>query len=69
MLRIQYGLAGFFSGVFIAFLLGLLEMRIIGKGENASTILFFSIGFTVMVCGITGMGIGLKKARRREMMK
>ncbi len=65
MLRIQHGLAGFFIGVFTAFLLGLIELRIVDSNRHPS-LLFFVISLTVIVCGITGMIIGLRIAEKKK---
>lgn len=65
MLKIQHGLAGFFIGAFVGFLIGLIEMRLVGNRPDAPTILFFLIGLTVLFCAILGMIKGLQIARKK----
>jgi ABC-type xylose transport system permease subunit len=64
MLKIQYGIAGFFIGAFTGLLLGLVEMRIINSSKHP-TRLFITIAVTIIVCGIIGVNKGLKIARKR----
>jgi len=64
MLKIQYGIAGFFSGAFIGLLLGLIEMRIIDSSKHPA-MLFIFIALTVIFCGITGIVLGIKLARKK----
>lgn len=64
MLKIQYGIAGFFSGVFCGLLLALIEMRIV-NGEKYPAIQFFIIALTIIIAGISGMTIALKMADKK----
>ena len=64
MLKIQYGIAGFFSGAFIGLLLGLGEMRIIDNTKHPA-MLFIVMALTVIVCGIAGMAKALSIARKK----
>ena len=67
MLKIQYSIAGFFSGAFAGLLFGLIEMRIIDNVKHPA-MLFIVIALTVIVCGITGLlkGISLYKKKMKE---
>lgn len=64
MLKIQYGIAGFFSGAFLGLLLGLLEMRFIDQ-EKHPAMLFIVIAITVIICGLLGVRKGLSMAGRK----
>jgi len=62
MLKVQYGIAGFFTGIFIGFLMGLVEMRFIDNAKHPA-MLFIVIALTLLACGIAGsrMAISLLK--------
>ena len=64
MRKIQHGIAGFFTGVFVALLLVLVEGRIIGSKHPA--LLFIVNALTVFVCGIIGIAQGLRIERRKS---
>jgi uncharacterized membrane protein len=64
MMKIQYGIAGFFAGAFIGLLLGLIERRIIDNEKHPAA-LFFVMALTVIVCGIAGMVKGLHMAKKK----
>ncbi|MEO6490805.1 MAG: hypothetical protein ABIO04_12755 [Ferruginibacter sp.] len=64
MLRIQYGMAGFFVGAFLGLLLGILEMHIINK-EKHPAMLFIVIALTIITCGIIGISGGVSMARKK----
>jgi uncharacterized membrane protein YfcA len=63
MLKIQYGFAGFMIGAFTGILIGAIEMRLINDSKYA--LLFFVIALTIIICGITGMRIGIRMAARK----
>ncbi|MEP7165166.1 MAG: hypothetical protein ABI741_10740 [Ferruginibacter sp.] len=65
MLKIQYGIAGFFTGAFTGLLLGLVEMRIIDNLKHPAGLLFILIALTIMICGISGLLKGLNIARKK----
>ncbi|MDO9375258.1 MAG: DUF5957 family protein [Ferruginibacter sp.] len=62
MRKIQFGIAGFVTGIMLGLLLGLAEMRLLQQHINPA-IIPFMIGITVIFCAITGVVIGMKKAR------
>ena len=62
MRKIQFGIAGFAAGVMMGLLVGLAELRML-QGHIDPAILPFLIGITVVFCAITGVVIGMKKAR------
>ncbi len=64
MMKIQYGIAGFFRGAFIGLLIGLVEMRIIDR-EKHPAMLFIILALTVMVLGIAGAVKAINIARRK----
>ena len=64
MEKIQYGIAGFFSGVFIGFLITLLERKFIDINEHAAS-LFIVNALTVFVCGIFGIVQGLRLLKKK----
>ena len=64
MLKIQYGIAGFFCGAFTGLLLGLIEMRLINNKDHPA-MLFIVIALTIIVCGIIGIKKGLKIATKK----
>lgn len=64
MLKIQYGIAGFFIGAFIGLLIGLVEMRFIDSNQH-SAMLFIIIALTIFTCGIIGIMKALKMAKER----
>lgn len=65
MVKIQYGIAGFFSGVFIGFLIALFEMRLIDYTRYPTRIMAM-VAFTIMVCAISGIVISLKILKRKK---
>ncbi len=65
MLKIQYGIAGFFSGVFIGFLIALFEMRFIDYARYPTRIMAI-VAFTIIFCGISGIVIALKILKRKK---
>lgn len=64
MLKIQYGIAGFFAGAFIGLLLGLFEMKIVDN-EKHPAMLFFLISLTVISSGIFGAVKAVKIAKKK----
>jgi len=64
MLKIQYGIAGFFTGAFTGLLLALVERRMIDNEKHAA-MLFITIALTIIVCGMTGLVKGLAMARKK----
>ncbi|MFT3910190.1 MAG: hypothetical protein QM737_12245 [Ferruginibacter sp.] len=65
MRKIQHGIAGFFSGVFIGFLIILIERKFIDNNEHAA-LLFIVNAFTVLICGIVGIAKGLRIEKRKS---
>jgi hypothetical protein len=63
MRKITYGIAGFAAGIMLGLLIGLAEMRIF-KGLQHSSALPFLIGTTVIISAITGVSLGIRKAKR-----
>jgi uncharacterized membrane protein len=64
MLKIQYGIAGFFTGAFVGLLFGLIEMRIINSSKHPA-MLFIGMALTVIVCGIIGLMKGISLFRKK----
>ena len=64
MMKIQYGMIGFFTGAFTGLLLALIEMRMINSSKHPA-MLFIAIALTIIFCGIAGMLKGLKIAKKR----
>ena len=65
MRKIQHGIAGFFTGVFIGFLIILLERKFIDNNEHAA-LLFIVNALTVFICGIIGIAQGLRIEKRKS---
>ncbi len=65
MVKIQYGLAGFFSGVFIGFLLTLVEMRFMEYSRHPSR-MFALVAFTIIFCAISGIAVALKILQQKK---
>ena len=61
MKKIQYGIAGFFTGAFIGMLLSITERRLINTEHNPG-LLFIINALTVIICGIVGMVKGVRMA-------
>jgi hypothetical protein len=68
MVKIQYGIAGFFCGVFTGFLFVLVELRLIDntKYPNKSLVV---IAATIILCGTIGIYQGLKLEKKRRIKK
>ncbi len=65
MLKIQYGIAGFFTGAFTGLLLALVERRLINN-ETHPGLLFIIIAITIIVLGIVGMLKGIRMADKKS---
>ena len=63
MRRIQYGITGFVAGIMIGLLIGLVEMKLF-KRLQSSAALPFVVGITVITSAITGVSMGIKRAKR-----
>ena len=64
MLKIQYGISGFFTGAFVGLLFGLIEMRV-NKNSKHPAMLFIVMALTVIVCGIVGLMKGIDLFRKK----
>ena len=64
MLKIQYGIAGFFTGAFTGLLLALVERRLIDS-EKHPAMLFIVIALTIIIFGIIGIKKGLNIASKK----
>ena len=63
MLKIQYGIAGFFAGIFAGLLLILAERALIG--DNRATTVFFVGAATIIICAVAGMTKGIRMAKKK----
>jgi len=63
-MKIQYGIAGFVSGILISLLIGIIEMKIM-KHLRYETITPFLIGLTVIGCALAGTIIGVRVGKGR----
>ena len=65
MIKIQYGIAGFFTGAFLGLLIALIERRLI-DANTYPTIQFVAIALTVIFCGIFGITQALKIEKNKR---
>jgi hypothetical protein len=68
MRKIQHGIAGFFSGVFIGFLIILFERKFIDINEHAFLLVIVNV-FTVFICGIIGISQALRIEKNTRIKK
>ncbi|MBC7535011.1 MAG: hypothetical protein H7258_04890 [Ferruginibacter sp.] len=68
MVRIQYGIAGFFTGAFLGLLIALIERRLI-DADTYPTIQFVAIALTVIFCGIFGIAQALKIEKNKRLKR
>jgi len=63
-MKIQYGIAGFASGILLSLLIGIIEMKLM-KYLQYEAITPFLIGLTVIGCALAGIFIGIRMSKRR----
>ncbi len=61
-MKIQYGIAGFVTGILLSLLIGIIEMKIM-KHLQYETITPFLIGLTVISCALAGVFVGVKMSK------
>ncbi len=63
MRKIQYGIVGFVTGIMLGLLIGLAVMKIFKQLQNSAA-LPFVFGIIVIASAITGVSIGINRAKR-----
>lgn len=63
-MKIQYGIAGFVTGILLSLLIGIIEMKIM-KHLQRETITPFLIGLTVIGFALAGIFIGIRLSKGR----
>lgn len=63
MKKIQYGIVGFVVGIMTGLLFALAEVKLFKQFHNAN-MLPFVVGITVITSAVTGVSLGVKKAKR-----